>query len=321
MLCRIYYQFCILTMPADEMDAFSKKYSAGARVTTKTVVRMHPLVLLSAVDHYTRVNNGVSSGKRVVGILLGTHSGNYINVNNCYAVPFEEDPDVSSVWFLDGNYAEEMFWMFKKVWSTTNIVGWYSSGPKISSCDIAINRIIQRFCPNPIYCIVEINPQDQGIPATSYIAQDLTDIYSTTDCEYFTHLYTEVDSIEGERIGVEQLLRDLASSNAQTLETRVDEKKSSLGVLIDKLKEIDQYTRDVQSGALRGNAKVFGNIERIMKLIPEIQILKDSTAMKKEVNDSAIANYVATLTESVISMVDLIQQRQENLKKNEVKSK
>lgn len=33
---------------------------------------IHPLVLLSTVDHYNRLNAGVVAGKRVVGVLLGT---------------------------------------------------------------------------------------------------------------------------------------------------------------------------------------------------------------------------------------------------------
>jgi 26S proteasome regulatory subunit N8 len=93
---------------------------------TSTQVIVHPLVLLSAVDHYNRAAKGTK--KRVVGILLGQNNGTTINVANSFAgrstcelqsltilVPFEEDDKDPSVWFLDHTYIEDMNSMFKKI--------------------------------------------------------------------------------------------------------------------------------------------------------------------------------------------------------------
>ena len=46
-------------------------------------VTVAPLVLLSAADHFGRVNKG--SRKRVVGVLLGQNEGNNIRVSNSFA--------------------------------------------------------------------------------------------------------------------------------------------------------------------------------------------------------------------------------------------
>jgi 26S proteasome regulatory subunit N8 len=55
------------------------------------MVVIHPTVLLSIVDHYNRIASGTK--KRVVGVLLGEYTdNNVLDVTNCYAVPFEEDP-------------------------------------------------------------------------------------------------------------------------------------------------------------------------------------------------------------------------------------
>jgi 26S proteasome regulatory subunit N8 len=82
-------------------------------VQLATEVVVHPLVLLSVVDHYTRVAKDTK--KRVVGVLLGSKSGNRVDVTNSFAVPFEEDLNNPIVWFLDHNFLDTMFWMFKKV--------------------------------------------------------------------------------------------------------------------------------------------------------------------------------------------------------------
>ena len=74
-------------------------------------VTVHPLALLSVVDHYNRVNKDVAP-RRVVGILLGSIAHGVVDVLSCYAVPFEEDDDV---WFLDHNFHETMARMCRKV--------------------------------------------------------------------------------------------------------------------------------------------------------------------------------------------------------------
>ena len=55
--------------------------SNQAAVTPGVVI--HPLVLLSVVDHYNRVAR--NTRKRVLGILLGQNRGGVVNVANSYA--------------------------------------------------------------------------------------------------------------------------------------------------------------------------------------------------------------------------------------------
>ena len=69
-------------------------------------VVVHPIVLLSVVDHYNRLAKGTS--KRVVGTLLGEIMDGKLHVTNSFAVIFEEDPRDPRVWFLDHNYHETM---------------------------------------------------------------------------------------------------------------------------------------------------------------------------------------------------------------------
>lgn len=46
-------------------------------------VVVHPLVLLSVVDHYRRA--AMNTKKRVVGVLLGNWNGQTVNITNSYA--------------------------------------------------------------------------------------------------------------------------------------------------------------------------------------------------------------------------------------------
>jgi hypothetical protein len=69
----------------DEEEKIEDKMLLGAIED----VTIHPLVLLSAADHYHRVARGTR--KRVVGVLLGAVSRGRVDATNSFAVPFEED--------------------------------------------------------------------------------------------------------------------------------------------------------------------------------------------------------------------------------------
>lgn len=94
-------------------------------------VTVHPLVLLSVVDHFNRVSK-TQSVKRVVGVLLGSmKNGKDLDIGNSFAVPFDEDEKDKNTWFLDMDYLESMYGMFYKVAAKEKIVGWYHTGPKL----------------------------------------------------------------------------------------------------------------------------------------------------------------------------------------------
>ena len=83
-------------------------------VLTHLPLVVHPLVLFSVADHHAR-SAARAPNKRVVGVLLGQDNGKSVNVANSFAIPFEEDEKDSKTWFLDHNYIEGMWDMFKKV--------------------------------------------------------------------------------------------------------------------------------------------------------------------------------------------------------------
>jgi hypothetical protein len=66
---------------------------------------------------------GFGSGRRPVRFHLSRppsprlrqNTAGVVNITNSFALPFEEDDKDPKIWFLDHNYLENMFAMFKKV--------------------------------------------------------------------------------------------------------------------------------------------------------------------------------------------------------------
>ena len=146
----------------------SDKVESGETDGPQVTVVVHPLVLLSTVDHYTRVAKDTK--KRVVGVLLGTRSRGSVDVTNSFAVPFEEDAKNNSIWYLDHNYLETMYRMYKKVNAREIIVGFYSTGPKIKENDIKIDELVRAYCPQPVFVIIDVRPENEAIPTTAYVS-------------------------------------------------------------------------------------------------------------------------------------------------------
>eukprot|EP00297_Palpitomonas_bilix_P011924 CAMPEP_0113870168 /NCGR_PEP_ID=MMETSP0780_2-20120614/1938_1 /TAXON_ID=652834 /ORGANISM="Palpitomonas bilix" /LENGTH=331 /DNA_ID=CAMNT_0000855419 /DNA_START=174 /DNA_END=1169 /DNA_ORIENTATION=+ /assembly_acc=CAM_ASM_000599 len=293
--------------------------------SVKSVV-VHPLVLLSVVDHYNRV--ALSTRKRVVGVLLGEIYKGKCDVKNSFAVPFDEDERDPTVWFLDHLYLENMFAMFKKVTARERIVGWYSTGPKIRSNDLMIHELFKRYTKSPIYTILRVTTEEQEIPSEAYISVDEVKDNGTKIEHTFRNVPSEIGAIEAEEIGVEHLLRDVKDQNVSTLAEKVQARAVGLGALKSRLKDIRDYLEEVATGKRSINHEITDNLQNIFNLLPNLNVEDMIRAFAVKTNDMMVILYISSLIRSIIALHDLInnkadfidqlkKEQEEKLKKKE----
>jgi 26S proteasome regulatory subunit N8 len=89
-----------------------------------------------------------------------------LDIANSFAIPFDEDEKDKEVWFLDHEYLECMYNMFKKVNAKERIVGWYHTGPKLHQNDILINDLMRKYCQQSVLVIIDPKPTRIGIYIT-----------------------------------------------------------------------------------------------------------------------------------------------------------
>lgn len=269
------------------------------------LVVVHPLVLLSVVDHYTRVAK--DTNKRVVGVLLGEVYKGKADVTNSYAVPFEEDPKDPSIWYIDRQYHEEMFAMFKKVNAREKVLGWYSTGPKIRPADIEINEMFRAYTNDPILVIVDVNPRgDLEIPTQAYVSVESKPEESSVSRRAFTHVLSEVGAYEAEEVGVEHLLRNIRDSSESSMTDQVRAKVSSLKALRNRLQDISAYLERVLSGKLPMNHAILYNLQDMFNLMPDLQIKQLTQSFTTNTNDNMMTIYISSLIRSICALHDLI---------------
>mmetsp|Transcript_19169 Transcript_19169/g.21915 ORF Transcript_19169/g.21915 Transcript_19169/m.21915 type:complete len:361 (-) Transcript_19169:160-1242(-) len=293
-------------------------------------VTIHPLVLLSAADHYHRVARGTR--KRVVGALLGTVHRGKIDATNSFAVPFEEDNKNPAVFYLDHNYLENMMAMFRKVNGKERIVGFYSTGPQIRPSDLRIYDIVTRFtAPSsvipPVFCIIDVRPDRQSIPTTAYkvvedVAAKTTSVASSNpgakssskgndsgnqEQRQFAHVPCRIGAVEAEEVGVEHLLRDINDPTVSTVAGLIKAKIAGLSTLTEKLVECKDYLENVLNGKHRQmNQEISSNLQTILNLLPNLNRDDLVRSMLMKTNDMHMAIYLSSLIRSVIALHDLV---------------
>ncbi|ETW86316.1 hypothetical protein HETIRDRAFT_471708 [Heterobasidion irregulare TC 32-1] len=270
-----------------------------------TTVVIHPLVLLSVTDHHARsVSKG--SSKRVVGVLLGQDNGSTINVANSFGIPFEEDEKDSKTWFLDHNYIDGMFDMFKKVNARERMIGWYHTGPKLRASDLEINDLFRKFIARPVMVIVDVRPQTVGIPTDAYFAVEEIKDDGTETRSTFLHAPSAIEAEEAEEIGVEHLLRDIKDSTTTTLATRVSEQLASLRGLQSRIADIQKYLADVAAGAMPVNHQIVYHLQDALNLLPDLSDPALTSSFAASTNDELLVVYLSSLLRAVIALHALV---------------
>ncbi|KAM3370746.1 hypothetical protein ACQJBY_018214 [Aegilops geniculata] len=287
------------------MDVVKAAQLSG-RTLEKVVV--HPLVLLSIVDHYNRVAR--DTRKRVVGVLLGTSSRGVVDVTNSYAVPFEEDDKDPRIWFLDHNYHESMFSMFKRINAKEHVVGWYSTGPKLKENDLDVHALFANYVPNPVLVIIDVQPKELGIPTKAYYAVEENATQKSQ--KVFVHVPSEIAAHEVEEIGVEHLLRDVKDTTISTLATEVSSKLAALKGLDARLTEIRGYLDLVIEGKLPLNHEILYHLQDVFNLLPNLNVNELIKAFAVKTNDMMLVIYLSSLIRSVIALHNLINNKMLN---------
>ena len=273
--------------------------------TRPTKVNIHPLVLLSIVDHFNRVNI-TKRDKRVVGALLGEQVDNVVEITNSYAVVYEEDPNEPNIWYLDHLYHETMFDMFKKINAKERFIGWYATGGKFKSQDIIINDIFRKYNPTPVFIVVDVEHQNEiDLPTEAYVAQEEIGREGSVIKSFF-HIESSVEAYEPEEIGVEHLLREIKDIALNSIESNIHSKVQALKGLSGKIESIRNYLAKVREGKMPLNNKVMGVLQEIVNLLPNLNSEELIHAYSAKNNDLMFSIYICAMARSVLSLHTLL---------------
>merc|ERR1711936_1456108 len=298
--------------PAEETKKEETEETTEVIKNDGTIVTVHPLVLLSVVDHFNRMSK-IGNQKRVVGVLLGSWSSKtYLDISNSFAVPFDEDEKDPTVWFLDHQYLEQMYAMFKKVNAKERILGWYHTGPKLHPNDVAINDLIRKYCSQSVLVIIDAKPNRIGLPTEAYRAVEEVHDDGTPTTKTFEHVPSEIGAEEAEEVGVEHLLRDIKDTTVGTLSQKITNQLMGLKGLEMKLKDMHNYLQQVVDEKLPMNHQITYLLQDIFNLLPDVTNPQFVKSINVSTNDQMLVLYTSSLIRSIIALHNLINNKINN---------
>ncbi|CAF1252534.1 unnamed protein product [Adineta steineri] len=274
-------------------------------------VVVHPLVLLSVVDHFNRMGK-IGNSQRVVGVLLGSLKNKILDVSNSFALPFDEEDKEKEVWFLDHEYLENMYTMFRKVNARERIVGWYHTGPKLHRNDISINELIREYHPDSVLVIIDAKPKDLGLPTEAYIAVEEIHDDGSPASKTFEHLPSEIGAEEAEEVGVEHLLRDIRNATVGTLSQRITNQLMGLKGLTKSLYDVRAYLDKLLANKLPLNHQILSHIQDMFNLLPDVTQYDLIKSIYVKTNDEMLLVYLSSLIRSIIALHNLIMNKIQN---------
>merc|ERR1711990_245594 len=227
-------------------------------------------------------------------------------------IPFDADDKDKNVWFLDHDYLETMYGMFKKVNAREKIVGWYHTGPKLHQNDIVINDLIRNYCPQSVLVIVDAKPKTVGLPTEAYRAVEEIHDDGTPTTKTFEHVASEIGAEEAEEVGVEHLLRDIKDTTVGTLSQQITNQLLGLKGLNGKLRDMVSYLEQVVAGKLPMNHQIVYHLQDIFNLVPDLTTTSFVKSINVNTNDQMLVIYAASLIRSIIALHNLINNKLTN---------
>lgn len=275
-------------------------------------VKVHPIALLAITDHFER-SVGNKKNKRVIGALLGDRANNVYEVTNAFAIPYDEDNGRSGVYFLDQNFTEIMYEMFKKIDIKEKILGWYCTTSDYASWDIEINEFWSRYCPTPVYLLVDL--LKAGAPEPPLKAYYSRRSYGDGGkvARVFTSIGCRVAADDAEEVGVEHLLRDVQEIDTSSLSGKVGLKLKAFATLSSKISKIINYLDNVSSKGQSPKKEISTALHAIVSKMSLVLDTDLEVTLSRQLNDNYSSILLGNLSQNICNLHELLNNRIKNL--------
>ena len=117
--------------------------------------QVHPVVLFSIVDHYSRRETGQ---ERVIGTLLGTETDGKIEVCSGFPVPHTETDEQVAV---NTDFHATMLALHQRVYPKQKVVGWYSTGEEVNESSLLFHEFYGQDVERPVHLLLDLGLGDQ----------------------------------------------------------------------------------------------------------------------------------------------------------------
>lgn len=304
--------------PAEQQVAVAAPapVAAAAPQVMPRVIKVHPIVVFSVLDHHTRRQEGQ---ERVIGTLLGTNNGKgVIEVTNAFAVPHTEKEDAGtgeSEVAVGQSFNKSMFNLLSRVNQQEKIVGWYatSQGTAINDSSSLIHEFYTSECENAIHLVVDTSLGTKGVEIRAFYSVRMA-LGGTELARAFAPVKCELVFSDAEKLCLDRMIKGQQPAPFESpdalakLPTEMESSQASVARLLDLLESTLAYVDEVVAGTRKTDPQVARHIADALSSLPKLHPDARANAFTANMNDVVMVSYLASITKTQLAIAAKIHQ-------------
>lgn len=284
-------------------------------VGAPTVVRVHPVVLFSILDHHIRR----TSQARVVGALLGTRTANTIIVKNCFPTPHDETENVASkARIAEKRYIENLLSYHAQINPSEELVGWYATraenAPVIVPSTYYFQNFFRKTFGSQLHLVLDTNLLNLQLSCKAYIPEEVK-LGDKSVASTFQQVKVDLQCNEPDRIGLDCMIKaslavkhDKNKRICDTTEIKngIQGLEDSVNRLLQMLETVEAYVDDVLKGRRVPDHKVGTKIASVLSMVPRIQSDMFAKSFQTNFQDLLMVVYLMNMTRTQLALAERI---------------
>ncbi|KAL7531784.1 hypothetical protein ACHAWF_003908 [Thalassiosira exigua] len=265
-------------------------------------VDVHPLVLLSVLDHHTRRQEGAG---RVIGTLLGKRDGDRVEITNAFAVPHAERGDEVAI---GKDFNRQMLALHLRANPRETVVGWYATSLPDESgsahrCIADTSSLIHEFyageCDDdPVHLVVDASLQTDDLSLRAYRSAPVC-VRGEPLANAFHEVRLALRSSDAEKICADRMANDEPTSRDEGAAL-----KESMRKLHGMLETCSGFVDQVVDGTVSADDELGRDISEALGAVPRIRPELFDKMFNDSLQDLLMVTYLSNITKTQLTIAE-----------------
>jgi len=263
---------------------------------------VHPAVLFSIVDHYSRREEVQN---RVIGTLLGTVGDDgKVTVCSCFPVPHTETEEQVAV---NTDFHSTMLQLHQRVFPKQQVVGWYSTGEEVNDSSILFHDFYGQEVDRPVHLLLDLGLGESRMSTKAYISAQLS-LGGMVVGTVFQDIKLTVDS-QADRVGIDTVLKTSGEGQGLLAGPNPTAEVDSMELVIKKLlRTLESVMEHVdKAGVGSTDPGVLRLLQDVVASAPRMPAVQFDQMFNSQVQDMLVVVYLANLTRTQLALAEKLQ--------------
>lgn len=256
-------------------------------------VEIHPLVIASACDHYTRVAMGgatIPKDSPVFGLIFGTNDGNNISVLDATDAIYEVAQGKLSI---PQEEIEKKVKLWTAVYVSYKILGWYSFGNEATLQHLDFYGPLLKLVDAPIFLLFnpDIMSDKEELPINAF------SIENHENHPIFIEVPFKIESTEVEKLSLNEITKKTPIQDLSSLENQNQSVEVSLNMLRRKVDYMIKVLISMKNNEKQVNHELLRKAKKICQSLPALGEKRVEKDLGDDVMTSQMISFLAQVTD------------------------